>query len=163
VLESFMAQTGDPNNNGTGESTLPDLNSEISGLLHARGAVAAARTSDPNSANSQFYIMFTPRLNMDRSYSVFGRVVSGMNFVDAIERGEPPLNPSRILRASLGSENVPPMTAAQIQAESARLAAAATPPPATAGIQGIGPAVPPPPAPLRTLEPVRAPGAPPHH
>ena len=129
VIEGFMAQSGDPQNSGVGGSPLPNLNAEINGLMHVRGAVAAARTQDPNSANSQFYIMFTPRLNMDRGYSVFGRVVSGMNYVDLIERGEPPANPSRILRASLGSDNVPPMTAAEIQAETARLAAANAPAP----------------------------------
>ena len=69
--------------------------------------------------------MFTPRLNMDRNYTVFGRVVAGMNFVDAIERGEPPAAPTRIVRASLGSDNVAPMTAEQLRAEAARLAAAA--------------------------------------
>jgi peptidylprolyl isomerase len=82
-----------------------------------------------------------------------------MNYVDTIERGEPPAQPSRILRASLGSENVPPMTAAQIQAETARLAAvavAAAPPART----GVGPAMPPTPV-YRPLEPVRAEGAPP--
>ena len=84
-----------------------------------------ARAQDMNSANSQFYIMFVPRMSMDRNYTVFGRVVSGMSYVDAIERGEPPSAPSRIIRASLGSDNLPPMTAEQLQAEGARLAAAA--------------------------------------
>src|SRR6185295_9358177 len=89
VIEGFMAQGGDPHNNGTGGSTLPDLPAEINGLLHVRGATAMARAQDMNSANSQFYIMFVPRMQMDRQYTVFGRVVSGMNYVDAIERGEP--------------------------------------------------------------------------
>lgn len=160
VIEGFMAQTGDPQNNGTGGSPLPDLPAEFNGGLHLRGAVAMARAQDPNSANSQFYIMFVPRLQMDRVYAVFGRVVSGMNYVDTIERGEPPAAPSRILRASLGSDNVPPMTMAQIQAETARLASAAiaaAPPPSA---RSAGPAVPPPPS-YRPLEPVRAEGAPP--
>jgi peptidylprolyl isomerase len=160
VIESFMAQGGDPQNNGTGASELPNLNAEINGMLHVRGAVAMARAADPNSANSQFYIMFVPRMSMDRNYTVFGRVVSGMNFVDAIERGEPPPQPSRIIRATLGSQNVPPLTAEQIEAESARLAAAAAPPPSI-GLTRLGPAVPPPPSQPRALEPVRAPGAPP--
>jgi len=134
VIDGFMAQSGDPQNSGIGGSPLPNLNAEISGLLHVRGAVAAARTEDPNSANSQFYIMFTPRLNMDRGYSVFGRVVSGMNHVDAIVRGEPPANPSRILRASIGADNVPALTAVEIQAENARVAAASAAPPA--GLEG---------------------------
>jgi peptidylprolyl isomerase len=162
VIEGFMAQGGDPRNNGTGNSELPNLNSEINGLLHVRGAVAMARAADPNSANSQFYIMFVPRLNMDRSYTVFGRVVSGMNFVDAIERGEPPSAPSRIIRASLGSDNLPPLTPGQIQAESARLAAAASAAtPTIAGGQPVqGPAVPRPPS-MRAPEPIRGAGAPP--
>jgi peptidylprolyl isomerase len=160
VIDGFMAQTGDPQNNGTGGSPLPDLAGEFNGGLHLRGSVGMARAQDPNSANSQFYIMFVPRLQMDRTYAVFGRVISGMSYVDTIERGEPPAAPSRILRASLGSENVPPMTAAQIQAETARLAAAAiaaAPPPTG---RTAGPAVPAPPS-YRPLEPVRAEGAPP--
>jgi peptidylprolyl isomerase len=163
VIEGFMAQGGDPHNNGTGGSPLPDLPAEFNGGMHLRGAVAMARAQDMNSANSQFYIMFVPRLQMDRVYTVFGRVVSGMNYVDTIERGEPPAQPSRILRASLGSENVPAMTAEQIQAETARLASAAPiapSPEAGPGNRGVGPAVPPPPS-YRPLEPVRAEGAPP--
>ena len=74
--------------------------------------------------------MFTPRLNMDRGYTVFGRVVGGMNYVDAIERGEPPPAPSRIIRASLGSDNLPPLSAAEIQADNARVAAAVAAAPA---------------------------------
>jgi cyclophilin family peptidyl-prolyl cis-trans isomerase len=127
VIEGFMAQGGDPTGTGTGDSDLPDLNSEFNALPHVRGVLGMARTQDPNSANSQFYIMFVPRLNMDRNYTVLGRVVSGMNFVDALERGEPPLAPSRIVRASIGSDNVPPMSAEQLRAESERLAAAAAP------------------------------------
>jgi peptidylprolyl isomerase len=164
VIEGFMAQGGDPQNNGTGGSTLPNLNAEISGLLHVRGAVAMARAQDMNSANSQFYVMFVPRMQMDRQYTVFGRVVSGMNFVDAIERGEPPMAPSRIIRASLGTDNLPPMTAEQIQAETARLAAAAPVAPPSIGPNSahpVGPAMPAPSAAPRPLEPVRAPNAPP--
>ena len=161
VIEGFMAQAGDPQNNGTGGSPLPDVPAEFNGGLHLRGSVGMARAQDPNSANSQFYIMFVPRLQMDRSYAVFGRVVSGINFVDTIERGEPPAQPSRILRASLGSDNIPPMTAEQIQAETTRLAAlAVTAAPTTDARNGVGPAVPPPPS-YRPLEPVRAEGAPP--
>jgi cyclophilin family peptidyl-prolyl cis-trans isomerase len=160
VIEGFMAQGGDPQNTGTGGSTLPDLPAEFNGGMHLRGAVGMARAQDPNSANSQFYVMFVPRLQMDRVYTVFGRVVSGMNYVDAIERGEPPAQPSRILRASLGSDNMPPMTAEQIQAETARLASAAVAAAPGANPRAVGPAVPPPPV-YRPLEPVRAEGAPP--
>lgn len=165
VIEGFMAQGGDPHNNGTGGSTLPDLPAEINGLLHVRGAVAMARAQDLNSANSQFYVMFVPRMQMDRQYTVFGRVVGGMAYVDAIERGEPPANPSRIVRASLGTDNLPPMSAEELRAAAAQLAAAAPAAPAAQApdpTHSVGPAVPPPAAAPRPLEPVRAPGAPPH-
>src|SRR3954468_6070342 len=105
VIEGFMAQGGDPQNSGMGGSALPTLNAEINGLPHVRGALGMARAQDLNSANSQFYIMFTPHLQMDRQYTVFGRVVGGMSYVDAIERGEPPAAPSRIGRAPLGPAN----------------------------------------------------------
>ena len=132
VIEGFMAQTGDPKGDGTGGSDLPDLNAEFNGLPHARGALAMARTMEPNSANSQFYIMFVARLAMDGKYTVFGRVIGGMNFVDAIERGEPPLNPTRIVRASIGADNVPPPTPAEVAAAAAPRPPVARPPvPAT--------------------------------
>jgi peptidylprolyl isomerase len=109
VLDGFMAQGGDPTGTGNGGSQLPDLAAEFSILPHVRGTVAAARLPDNiNSANSQFFIMFFPRMKLDNHYTVFGRVISGMNYVDAIERGEPPANPTRILRASIGSDNIPP-------------------------------------------------------
>jgi peptidylprolyl isomerase len=116
VIEGFMAQSGDPTGTGSGGSDLPDVTAEFSTLPHLRGSVAAARTQDPNSANSQFYIMFVPRFSMDGQYTVFGRVVAGMAFVDAIERGEPPINPSRIVRASLGSDNLAPLSPEQLRA-----------------------------------------------
>ncbi|WP_106638902.1 peptidylprolyl isomerase [Allosphingosinicella vermicomposti] len=125
VIEGFMAQTGDPQGTGEGGSQLPDLTAEFNGLPHVRGAVSMARAGDPNSANSQFFIMFIPRLTLDNKYTVFGRVVSGMQYVDAIQRGEPPINPSRIVRASIGADNVPPLSPAE-------LAAAAPPVPAPA-------------------------------
>ncbi|USI72923.1 peptidylprolyl isomerase [Sphingomonas morindae] len=112
VIEGFMAQGGDPKGTGEGGSTLPDVPAEFNDLPHVRGAVAAARAADENSANSQFYIMFMPNLKLDRHYTVFGRVVSGMAYVDAIQRGEPPATPTRIVRASIG--DVPPLTAAQL-------------------------------------------------
>jgi cyclophilin family peptidyl-prolyl cis-trans isomerase len=108
VIEGFMAQGGDPKGDGTGESDLPDLPAEFSNLPHVRGALSAARTEEPDSANSQFFIMLAPRLTLDRKYTVFGRVVAGMSHVDSIERGEPPANPTRILKASVAADNVPP-------------------------------------------------------
>ena len=112
VIEGFMAQTGDPTGTGTGGSDLPDVAAEFNRLPHLRGTVAAARAQDVNSANSQFYIMFAPRFSLDENYTVFGRVVSGMQYVDAIERGEPPANPSRIVSASIGVEAPAPAPAA---------------------------------------------------
>jgi peptidylprolyl isomerase len=154
VIEGFMAQGGDPTGSGMGGSQLPNLAAEISGLPHVRGAVGMARAQELNSANSQFFIMFTPRLQMDREYTVIGRVIGGMNFVDAIERGEPAPAPSRIVRASIGSDNIPPPTLAELTA--AATPAAVTPAGATRP-SGVGPAMPRPVAGPRRLEPVRAP------
>jgi cyclophilin family peptidyl-prolyl cis-trans isomerase len=128
VIDGFMAQTGDPTGTGSGGSDLPDVPAEFNPLPHVRGAVSAARASDPNSANSQFFIVFSPRFTLDGKYSVFGRVVSGMNYVDAIERGEPPATPSRIIKASIGSDNVPPPTPAEVAAAMQRPLAPADPP-----------------------------------
>lgn len=108
VIEGFMAQGGDPRGNGSGGSTLPNLNAEFNDLPHVRGTVSMARAESPNSANSQFFIMLLPRLSLDRNYTVFGRVVSGMEYVDRMEVGEPPANPSRIVQASIVADNLPP-------------------------------------------------------
>jgi cyclophilin family peptidyl-prolyl cis-trans isomerase len=108
VIEGFMAQTGDPKGTGQGGSDLPDLKAEFNRLPHLRGTVSMARTNEPDSANSQFFICFQPRFTLDNKYTVFGRVLSGMQFVDAIERGEPPATPSRIVQASIGADNVAP-------------------------------------------------------
>jgi peptidylprolyl isomerase len=99
VIEGFMAQTGDPLATGQGGSPLPDLKAEFNDLPHLRGALSMARADNPDSANSQFFIVFQPVMRLDRKYTVLGRVMSGMNFVDAVERGEPPANPSRIVKA----------------------------------------------------------------
>ncbi len=112
VIEGFMAQGGDPKGDGTGGSDLPDLPKEFNYLPHVRGAVSAARAEDENSANSQFFIMFGPRLALDQKYSVFGRVIDGMRYVDAVERGEPPANPTRIVRAHIAADNPPEYVAA---------------------------------------------------
>ena len=100
VIEGFMAQSGDVkfgNSNskdfnlslaGTGGSDMPDLKSEFSDIPHERGVLSAARSADPNSANSQFFICFQPAPFLDRQYTVFGKVISGMEFVDKIKRGD---------------------------------------------------------------------------
>ena len=108
VIEGFMAQGGDPTATGQGGSRLPDLKAEFNDLPHVRGAVAMARAASNDSANSQFYIVLQPVLKLDHSYTVWGRVFGGMEYVDAIERGEPPANPTRIIQASIASDNVPP-------------------------------------------------------
>lgn len=111
VIDGFMAQTGDPTGTGQGGSSLPDLQAEFNRMPHVRGTVSMARTNDPNSANSQFFVVFYPRFSLDNKYTVFGRVIGGMQYVDAIQRGEPPANPSRIVQASLASDNrAPPAT-----------------------------------------------------
>lgn len=107
VIDGFMAQTGDPTGTGQGGSDLPDLNAEFNPLPHVRGTVSMARAQDKNSANSQFFIVFYPRFSLDKNYTNFGRVISGMDAVDAIERGEPPENPTRILQASIAADGKP--------------------------------------------------------
>ena len=102
VIPGFMAQGGDPKGTGTGGSGLPDLKAEFTTIPYMRGIVAAARTDDPNSANSQFFIMFSPNVSLWGKYTVFGRVISGMDAVDRIAVGEPPAQPTTIVRASLG-------------------------------------------------------------
>ena len=101
VIDGFMAQTGDvkfgntssSNFNlslaGTGGSDLPDLKAEFSDIPHTRGILSAARSADPNSANSQFFICFQSSPHLDRQYSVFGKVIKGMEFVDMIKKGDP--------------------------------------------------------------------------
>jgi len=105
VIDGFMAQTGDPTGTGQGGSKLPDLKAEFNEIPHLRGTVSMARTNEPNSANSQFFIVFYPRFALDHKYTAFGRVIGGMQYVDAITRGEPPTNPTKIIQASLASDN----------------------------------------------------------
>jgi peptidylprolyl isomerase len=125
VIDEFMAQGGDPTATGTGGSKLPDLKAEFNDLPHVRGALAMARSQSEDSANSQFYIVLMPVLKLDRTYTVWGRVVEGMAYVDGIEKGEPPENPTRIIKASIAADNVAPPDFAAIKA-------AASPIPATA-------------------------------
>ena len=108
VIPGFMAQGGCPNGTGMGGSSKPNLKQEFNAEPHVRGVCSMARTNDPNTANSQFFICFQPRFSLDNKYTVFGRVTSGMQFVDAIERGEPPASPSKVLQASIAADNVPP-------------------------------------------------------
>ena len=107
VIDGFMAQTGDPTGTGQGGSPMPDLKAEFNYMPHVRGTVSMARTEQPDTANSQFFIVFYPRFALDHRYTTFGRVIAGMDVVDAIVRGEPPSNPTRIVQASLLSENKP--------------------------------------------------------
>lgn len=107
VIDGFIAQTGDPTGTGQGGSKLPDLKAEFNGIPHVRGSVSMARTDQPDTANSQFFIVFYPRFALDHKYTNFGRVISGMQYVDAIQRGEPPANPTKILQASLASDKLP--------------------------------------------------------
>lgn len=132
VIEGFMAQGGDPKGTGEGGSSLPDLKPEFNDLPHVRGVVSMARADAVDSANSQFFIMLMPTLRLDNHYTPFGRVISGMQYVDAIEKGEPPANPSRIIKAWIQSdgENAPPVPLPAVAATPAP-AAAATPAPAT--------------------------------
>jgi peptidylprolyl isomerase len=104
VIPGFMAQTGDPTGTGSGGSDLPDLKQEFNKTPHTRGAVSMARTSDPNSANSQFFIVFDDARFLDNQYTVFGRVIDGMDHVDAIKAGTKEnngavRNPDTIVRA----------------------------------------------------------------
>jgi len=109
VIPGFMAQGGDPKGTGEGGSSLPDLKAEFTQIPFLRGTVAAARLGDnPDSSNSQFFIMYVPKPDMIADYSAWGRVVSGMDAVDAIAPGEPPVQPTKIVRAYLGDIAAPP-------------------------------------------------------
>ena len=111
VIPGFMAQTGDPTGTGAGGSDLPDLKAEFSGEKHKRGTISAARTANPNSANSQFFICFDDAPWLDRQYSVWGEVVEGMDHVDAIKKGGEHNNgaisgePDKILKARIEADN----------------------------------------------------------
>lgn len=115
VIEGFMAQSGDVENGnmeknfnlrraGTGGSELPDLPAEFSKLPHDRGTLGAARSMNPNSANSQFFINFNDNHFLNRQYTVYGRVISGMQHVDKIVRGEPPMTPDRMITVRVAAD-----------------------------------------------------------
>ena len=101
VIDGFMAQGGCPQGSGMGGSDKPDLKAEFNEEPHVRGACSMARTSNPNSANSQFFIVFDDARFLDRQYTVWGNVVSGMEHVDALPKGEPPRNPGKIVKAAV--------------------------------------------------------------
>jgi len=105
VIDGFMAQTGDgENGDGTGGSQHPDLKAEFSKVPFERGTVGMARTSNPHSANSQFFIMFDEGSFLNGQYTVVGQVVSGMDVVDKLKRGEPPSNPDRIISMKVAAD-----------------------------------------------------------
>ena len=108
VIAGFMAQGGDPTGTGTGGSKLPDLKAEFSNVPFTRGICGMARTSDPNSANSQFFIMYGDSPNLNGQYTVWGQVVSGMEFVDKIKKGSGPNgmvdNPDRIIKMQVAAD-----------------------------------------------------------
>ncbi len=105
VIEGFMAQTGDGKNfNGTGGSKYPDLAAEFSSVPFKRGIVGMARASSPNSANSQFFIMFADGASLNGKYTVIGEVVSGMDVVDKMKRGEPVADPDKMVKVQVASD-----------------------------------------------------------
>jgi peptidylprolyl isomerase len=97
VISGFMAQGGDPSGRGSGGSTRPDIKAEFSSEPHVRGVCSMARTNDPNSANSQFFICLDDAKFLDKQYTVWGEVTEGMEHVDALPKGEPPRNPGKIV------------------------------------------------------------------
>jgi peptidylprolyl isomerase len=101
VIPGFMAQGGDPSGTGMGGSEKPDLKAEFSTQPHVRGVCSMARTNDPNSANSQFFICFDDARFLDKQYTVWGEVESGMEYVDALPKGEPPRAPGKIVKATV--------------------------------------------------------------
>lgn len=104
VIDGFMAQTGDPTGTGRGGSDYPDVRAEFSSEPFIRGVIGAARSQHPDSANSQFFIVFDDATFLDGNYTVWGRVVEGMEFVDNIKRGEPPVNPDKIVRLQVAAD-----------------------------------------------------------
>ena len=105
VIEGFMAQTGDGKNfNGTGGSKYPNLKAEFSQVPYKRGVVGMARAGDPDSANSQFFIMFAEGSSLNGKYTVIGEVVSGMDVVDKLKRGEPVADPDKMVKVQVASD-----------------------------------------------------------
>ena len=103
VIPGFMAQGGCPNGTGTGGSDKPDLKAEFNDERHVRGVCSMARTSYPHSANSQFFICFDDASFLDKQYTVWGQVTSGMEHIDALPKGEPPAKPGKIVKATVSA------------------------------------------------------------
>jgi len=103
VIDGFMAQTGCPHGTGTGGSDYPNLKQEFNDEPHVRGVVSMARAANPDSANSQFFIVFDDATFLDNQYTVWGKVISGMENVDKIKRGEPVQDPDKIVKATMGA------------------------------------------------------------
>jgi cyclophilin family peptidyl-prolyl cis-trans isomerase len=101
VIDGFMAQGGCPDGTGMGGSKKPDLKAEFNAEPHVRGVCSMARASNPNSANSQFFIVFDDATFLDKQYTVWGQVEDGMDLVDALPKGEPPRSPGKIVKASV--------------------------------------------------------------
>lgn len=120
VIDGFMAQTGDPTGTGTGGSDLPDLKAEFTDTPFVRGTVGAARTSSPDTANSQFFITFDDASFLNNQYTVWGQVVEGMDVVDKINKGEPPANPDKIIKATIESASAAGTEAAPKAAKAAK-------------------------------------------
>jgi peptidylprolyl isomerase len=104
VIDGFMAQTGDPTGTGTGGSDKPDLPAEFSDANFQRGTLGMARTANPNSANSQFFINFAPTPHLNGQYTIWGQVVEGMEFIDQINKGEPPASPDQIVKMQVAAD-----------------------------------------------------------
>jgi cyclophilin family peptidyl-prolyl cis-trans isomerase len=104
VIEGFMAQTGCPKGTGTGGSEYPNLKAEFNAEPHVRGVCSMARAQSPDSANSQFFIVFDDATFLDRKYTVWGKVIEGMDNVDKIKRGEPVQNPDKMISVKVGAD-----------------------------------------------------------
>ena len=156
VIPGFMAQGGDPQGTGQGGSKLPDLAAEFNDLPHLRGVASMARAEEPNTANSQFFLMLSPRFSLDHKYSAFGRVIEGMAAVDGMAVGEPPAAPTTIVRASIGG----PLPAAPVIA-AAPVAEVIAPAPVAAPVAAPMPDAPPVAAPMPApAQPAPAPAEP---
>lgn len=121
VIDGFMAQTGDPTGTGMGDSEEPDLKAEFSEYPYKRGTIGMARSGHPDSANSQFFICFTDNgcSFLTGQYTVWGQVTDGMDFIDAIAKGEPPANPDKIVSMKLGAAAPAPQAAPAVMPEAA--------------------------------------------